>query len=395
MTTAALNKLYFGFDLEKRNDEEQIVEGIASTESVDSDGETITYEAMKAAANDFMKWANLREMHGLSAAGTVMKIICDDVTRTVRIVAKVVDKQAWEKVKTKVYKGFSIGGKALARLGTAVTKLRLTEISLVDRPANPDAVIELYKAAKDEDIQKGMWTLGRLAQAYDTIEMIRADVVREENAEGDTESELPKLLKDVCKKLGLAVVAMASEEVTEMNGRSVALAEKGDAMKVKRSDIEEKIKKAMDECYKASDEAEDTDVAKSISGALTNPNMSVPVQLAEKSADLKKVNATLASINKALGLDKADEPAKAEEQGEILKALGSTLTAVEALAKKVEDMGKAIVPAKATATNLTKAEDTKPEVEEKKAKDLTDPEVTKAMKPTDIIKAIHAQGHQG
>ena len=58
------------------------------------------------------------------------------------------------KVKTGVYKGFSIGGSVTARdelNKSQITGLKLTEISLVDRPANPDAVFTCYKADKPKD----------------------------------------------------------------------------------------------------------------------------------------------------------------------------------------------------------------------------------------------------
>ncbi len=64
------------------------------------------------------------------------------------IAAKVVDDDAWEKVKEGVYKGFSIGGRVTQRDPAnrkLITGLELSEISLVDRPANHEAMIDLYK----------------------------------------------------------------------------------------------------------------------------------------------------------------------------------------------------------------------------------------------------------
>ena len=61
-----------------------------------------------------------------------------------------VDDDAWAKVKEGVYKGLSIGGRVTARDAinkALITGVELTEISLVDRPANPEALIDPYKAA--------------------------------------------------------------------------------------------------------------------------------------------------------------------------------------------------------------------------------------------------------
>jgi len=63
--------------------------------------------------------------------------------------AHIVDPIAVKKIQTEVYKGFSIGGKVLARdplNKTVITELKLVEVSLVDRPANPEAVFTMYKA---------------------------------------------------------------------------------------------------------------------------------------------------------------------------------------------------------------------------------------------------------
>src|SRR5207247_2508564 len=44
------------------------------------------------------------------------------------------------------YKGFSVGGKSISKIGDTIEEFKLTEISLVDRPANPEARIDVWKA---------------------------------------------------------------------------------------------------------------------------------------------------------------------------------------------------------------------------------------------------------
>jgi phage head maturation protease len=122
--------------------------GYASTESVDSDGETVTADAMKAALPGYMKWANVREMHQAKAAGTAIEAEVQDDGRT-WFGAHIIDSEAVKKVKSGVYKGFSIGGKVTERdqLNKTVIKgINLVEVSLVDRPANPEAVFTVVKA---------------------------------------------------------------------------------------------------------------------------------------------------------------------------------------------------------------------------------------------------------
>ena len=138
-----------------------IVTGIASTESVDSQGEVVTADAMKAAIPDYMRFGAVREMHDAKkAAGTALNIGVNDAGST-DFTAHVVDPIAIKKVQSGVYKGFSIAGKVLKRDESdenKITALALTEVSLVDRPANPDAVFTCYKADgadADEESEEG------------------------------------------------------------------------------------------------------------------------------------------------------------------------------------------------------------------------------------------------
>jgi hypothetical protein len=133
---------------DKREDGTLVVSGIASSEALDSDGQTITADAMTQALPDYMRFGAVREMHkGDSAAGTCLSADVTPDGKT-RVTTLIVDPLAVKKVTTGVYKGFSIGGEALSVQGKAITRLRLKEISLVDRPANPESVFDLWKADK-------------------------------------------------------------------------------------------------------------------------------------------------------------------------------------------------------------------------------------------------------
>src|SRR6516225_10339775 len=124
------------------------VHGIASSEVTDDQGEIVRADAMRAAIPDYMHFPALREMHQLSAAGTTLEAEVGDDGAT-RIVAHVVDPVAVAKVRNQVYRGFSIGGRVTQREAgnpKIITGLVLNEISLVDRPANPEAVFDCWKA---------------------------------------------------------------------------------------------------------------------------------------------------------------------------------------------------------------------------------------------------------
>jgi HK97 family phage prohead protease len=131
----------------KIDEAQHMVFGYASTEALDSQGEVVKREALEAALPDYMRFANIREMHQPSAVGVATEAELDD--KGLFLAAKIVDPTAWEKVSSGVYKGFSIGGQVVNRDKArkhVITGVKLSEISLVDRPANPEAVFTMFKA---------------------------------------------------------------------------------------------------------------------------------------------------------------------------------------------------------------------------------------------------------
>ena len=96
--------------------EERMVWGYASTDAEDDQGETITRDALAEALAEYLKFANIREMHQMSAVGIAEEAAVDD--KGLYVAARIVDPRAWDKVRSGVYKGFSIGGKVtVARPG--------------------------------------------------------------------------------------------------------------------------------------------------------------------------------------------------------------------------------------------------------------------------------------
>lgn len=179
--------------IEQLADGTLLVEGIASSESEDAAGEVIKASAMKAALPDYLKFPALREMHETWAAGRTVRaeVLSDGTTH---ISAKVVDTEAARKVREGVYNGFSIGGSVTKRNPadpTIIEGLTLTEISLVDRPANPDCVMQLVKIQQEkpmpEDIKKflGQETMdARMAiEALSTVQSLLAMELDENHPE--------------------------------------------------------------------------------------------------------------------------------------------------------------------------------------------------------------------
>jgi phage head maturation protease len=150
-TSVRANAIQLFGAITKVDDEQRIVSGYASTTSLDTQNESITKAAMEDALPEYMKYANVREMHGNSAVGVAKSATVDE--KGIYLEAHVVDDAAWAKVKAGVYKGFSIGGKSIVKAGGVISKMRLSEISLVDRPANPECRIDLFKADDTELVE--------------------------------------------------------------------------------------------------------------------------------------------------------------------------------------------------------------------------------------------------
>lgn len=132
-----------------------VIEGYATTERVDVEGQIVDYDSVKACLPDYAEWGNIREMHQPIAAGKALLITPNDEERTVFLRALIVDTEAQKKVRTEVYKGFSIGGKASSKLikrtdGSTYTRRYagiISEISLADRPANPETRFSIVRFA--------------------------------------------------------------------------------------------------------------------------------------------------------------------------------------------------------------------------------------------------------
>lgn len=146
----------------KINEEQRLVYGRATKEAVDRSSEIMDYETSK---ENFIEWSNdfaertngksygaVREQHDAKkAVGKIAQPLSFvDEEKAIDVCVKVVDDEAWEKVKEGVLTAFSIGGRYGKQWTDDEGNLHYTavptEISLVDQPCLPEAVIEYVKA---------------------------------------------------------------------------------------------------------------------------------------------------------------------------------------------------------------------------------------------------------
>jgi hypothetical protein len=144
---------------DKQADGTLMVYGVATDPSLDLDGQSCDPEWLKTAMPEWFKFGNIREQHGSVAAG-VGKELSEDGNRWM-LKAHVVDANTVRKVEAGVLKGFSIGvregkvlrGKSAGAPNGKIVGGKIVEVSLVDRPCNPNATISICKAAPGGELE--------------------------------------------------------------------------------------------------------------------------------------------------------------------------------------------------------------------------------------------------
>ena len=337
--------------MEAQDDGTVKVWGYASSEAVDSDGEIIAAEAMKAAIPDYMKFGAVREMHGSNAAGTAIEINVEDDGRTF-FGAHIVDPVAVTKVKTGVYKGFSIGGSVTARdelNKSQITGLKLTEISLVDRPANPDAVFTCFKADKPKDEEEA--DKDEDDKPADKADETPADDAEkaDDKADGkkdDKEDEAEKSASVNLSESEIAILKAVLAKAEKLKDEPVAKS----MWQVKSlADVLMSLKWLIeDAAYDNIDEAIIAQIKES-AASLAESLKALTVSEADKLVD-----------GLAAKADKSDDLAKAESADELAKAQDALKKSNDALAKaqaEIESLKKQAAPPKGSTKAISKAED--------------------------------------
>lgn len=138
---------------ERNADGDLVVVGKATGPDLDLDKQICDPAWLgKAMPEWFSTGANIREQHSSIAAGVGTEM--EQTGDSWMVTSLVVDKGSAEKVEKKVLRGYSIGIsnpkviKDAAAPGGRIVDGQIVEVSLVDRPCNPTAMLSLAKAAK-------------------------------------------------------------------------------------------------------------------------------------------------------------------------------------------------------------------------------------------------------
>lgn len=372
--------LFLAFSkVEEREDGTLVAEGIASSEARDSAGELVKANAMRAALPDYLTFGAVREMHQPIAAGTAITCTVDNDGIT-RLSAHVVDPVSCLKVRTGVLKGFSIGGKVTKRNSSdrsIIEGIKLTEISLVDRPANPDAVIGLVKIdSKGEmtmskaltepgekepgQLAKNMYDIGVLAELIARLNSLMMWAADEANWEGD-QSEIPGKLKDSVFALCGVLREMVDEETAELLGIAdeiltpdllLAAAQKCDAIEKKGAKFSKATVGVLATVHKML--IDGCDVMAALGYTKLDNQEDDTMTDAEK-ADLAKAQARVVELEAANATLTAALATSTEQLGKATKAAEDATAAATKATETAQQLADAVEPLLAKAKGAIRA----------------------------------------
>jgi hypothetical protein len=146
-----LDYAYFG-DIVKteKTADGLMVTGKAAGPDLDLDGQRCDPMWLKTAMPEWFKWGNVREQHSTIAAGVGREMTEDGDDWYIK--ALIVDPNTIKKIETGVLKGFSIGIKngqvvrSKAAPNGVINGGIVAEVSTVDRPCNPTAMMSIAKS---------------------------------------------------------------------------------------------------------------------------------------------------------------------------------------------------------------------------------------------------------
>lgn len=184
---ANLTTQFFGIEkADKNSDGTLTVYGKATDDSLDIDQQICDADWLKRAMPHWFKsGGNIREQHSNIAAGVAKEYEVKEDGHY--ITALVVDPVSVKKVENGVLKGFSIGIKNprvtrdKSAMNGRIVDGQIVEVSLVDRPANPNCQLVLAKSVDGQD------TVVQVEELHE---------VSENNSESNLQSEVTNLQEE-------------------------------------------------------------------------------------------------------------------------------------------------------------------------------------------------------
>ena len=199
-TMSNLTTQFFGIEkADKNGDGTLTVYGKATDDSLDIDQQICDADWLKRAMPHwFQTGGNIREQHSNIAAGVAKEYEVKEDGHY--ITALVVDPVSVKKVENGVLKGFSIGIKnpRVTRDKSAangrIVDGQIVEVSLVDRPANPNCQLVLAKSVDGQD------TVVQVEELHETTQEASADTLQSDSQLKEDNVALAKEIIELAKQ---------------------------------------------------------------------------------------------------------------------------------------------------------------------------------------------------
>ena len=317
---------------DKQPDGTLLVHGKATDDGIDSDQQICDPEWLKSAMPRWFQWGNIREQHSNIAAGVATEYAAKEDGHY--ITAHVVDSNSVKKVESGVLKGFSIGIRAPRvvkdnkAIGGRIVDGEIVEVSLVDRPANPNCTLSLAKAIN-----------GELTQTEELMDKSVEKAIEESTAEvTHEESTAEKAIEESTEES--TVAKAADDEANEMTGEE-STAEKADGKMCKECG------KSMDECKCAEGGYSATE--KAIEESSQKPGEESSQEIGEESS---REGGVAGVAGKAVNAEVLDRLLHIEKQ---IAILVDAHTEAIAKASNTEDIAKAVTAVTERVSAVEKA----------------------------------------
>jgi 4-diphosphocytidyl-2C-methyl-D-erythritol kinase len=212
-TTSAFAKI---IKQEKLDDGTLMVYGKATDDSLDIDQQICDAGWLATAMPEWFKTGgNIREQHSNIAAGVAKELDAKEDGFYINV--HVVDPVSVKKTETGVFKGFSIGIRSprVVRDNKAangrIIDGQIVEVSLVDRPANPNAKLIMAKSVGTEIMK-----VEELVEATEEVVETPAETVTEEVVEAVEATEEKSAHKEYSKEEALKRLEELTKEMTDL-----------------------------------------------------------------------------------------------------------------------------------------------------------------------------------
>jgi hypothetical protein len=359
----------------KVDQERRIVSGFATLDNVDKQADIVTTEASLKAFAKFR--GNIREMHQPISVGKMVSFkeekYFDPESKkfyTGVYVSAYVSKGAqdtWEKVLDGTLSGFSIGGRMnkyddmydekMEKTIRVIKEYDLTELSLVDNPANQFANImsiekvdgvEIVKGLDTEienvfwDDENGIVTVSKDDSAISPISGNQMKNIGFVETNDTEKSDVIKFLVDSAKGINLSKMNKEEDPMTETTEDVVATA---DDVVVEDAQVAPEADAAVEDVVKADEaeatKAEDMDEDDVNGDSDPEEEMDKSENMEDKSYDEEKSE----SVDEVAEVSKADDVvanAIAEIQSGITSAFSDLSAVVKSLNDEIADLKKSL-----------------------------------------------------